>query len=179
MFVFLKKIEFYKDKSDREAIVIAAEGAEGGGGIASHLKQSCFSIMGALPFHQIFPLPTKVLVPPIFTWNGEIEVKKFIKILVNSQGNLNDFLHSFTRICNSWLQKPAADNKMFVLRYRTFRGIFPLSYWRNTNGKPWWIQGRAMVGFQEAKLKKFWHFNVFKAIKWFKRAFENYIYGCF
>ena len=35
------------------------------------LKQAGFSIMGAaLPSHQIFTLPMKVLVSPIVTYNG-------------------------------------------------------------------------------------------------------------
>ena len=68
MSVSWKKTEFYKGESDPEVIVIAAGGlnecAE------SLLRQAGFPMMGALPSHQIFPLPMKVLVLPIVTWNG-------------------------------------------------------------------------------------------------------------
>ena len=65
MSVLWKKTEFYKGESDREAIVIAA--GDLGEGAASLPHQAGFPIMGALPSHQIFPLPMKVLVPPIVT----------------------------------------------------------------------------------------------------------------
>ena len=65
MSVLWKKTEFYKGESDPEVIVIAAGGlnecAE------SLLRQAGFPMMGALPSHQIFPLPMKVLVLPIVT----------------------------------------------------------------------------------------------------------------
>ena len=65
MSVLRKRTEFYKGESDREVIVIAAgEGAE------SLLQQASFPIMEALPSHQFFPLPMKVLVHTIVTWNG-------------------------------------------------------------------------------------------------------------
>ena len=49
-------------------IVIAAGGLREGA--ESLLQQAGFPIMEALPSHQIFPLPLKVLVRPIVTWNG-------------------------------------------------------------------------------------------------------------
>ena len=65
MSVLWKKTEFYKEEADREVIVVAAGGL--GEGSASLHQQAGFPIMGALPSHQIFPLPMKVLVPPIVT----------------------------------------------------------------------------------------------------------------
>ena len=70
MSVLWKKAEFYKGESDREVIVIAAGGL--GEGAASLPQQEGFPIMGALHFHQIFPLPMKVLVPITVTWNGTL-----------------------------------------------------------------------------------------------------------
>ena len=68
MSVLWKKNEFYKGESDREVIAIAAGGLREGA--ESLLQQTGFPIMGALPPIKFFPLPMKVLVPPIVTWNG-------------------------------------------------------------------------------------------------------------
>ena len=68
MSVSRKNTEFYKGESDREVIVIAAKGL--GEGAERLIQQAGFPIMGALPSHQVFPFPMKVLVPPIVTENG-------------------------------------------------------------------------------------------------------------
>ena len=65
MSVLWKKTESCKGESDREVIVIAAGGLREGA--ESLLQQAGFPIMEALPSHQIFPLPLKVLVRPIVT----------------------------------------------------------------------------------------------------------------
>ena len=65
MSVLWKKNEFYKGESDREVIAIAAGGLREGA--ESLLQQTGFPIMGALPPIKFFPLPMKVLVPPIVT----------------------------------------------------------------------------------------------------------------
>ena len=65
MSVLRKMTEFYKGESDREVIVIAAGGL--GEGAASLHQQAGFPIMGPFPPTKFFPLPMKVLVPPIVT----------------------------------------------------------------------------------------------------------------
>ena len=66
-----------------------------------------FHYGGTSLLHQIFPLPIKVLVSSIVTWNGLLKSKKVIKILtaklVNIQGTLKNifylwriFLQDFT-----------------------------------------------------------------------------------
>ena len=58
MFILWKKIEFCKEESDREAIPIAAGGLGlEWGGVASLPQKTSFSIVGALPSHQIFSIP--------------------------------------------------------------------------------------------------------------------------
>ena len=66
MFVFLKKIEFYKDKSDREAIVIAAEGAEGGGGDCESPQAVMFFHYGGPSLPPNFSPPHEILSSPYF-----------------------------------------------------------------------------------------------------------------
>ena len=60
-----KKTEFYKGESDREVLVIAAQGL--GEGAGRLLQQAGFPIMGVLSSHQSFSSPHKSLSPPIVT----------------------------------------------------------------------------------------------------------------
>ena len=79
MFVLRKKTEFYKGESDREVIVIAAEGLEDGAPLAGR-----FSYYGALPSQQIFSSAPESLIPSIVTWNGpqnELILKKTLRKL--------------------------------------------------------------------------------------------------
>ena len=58
MSILWKKIEFCKEESDREAILMAAGGLGlEWGGVASLPQQTGFSILGALPSHQFFSPP--------------------------------------------------------------------------------------------------------------------------
>ena len=65
MSILRKKTEFYKGESDREVIVIAAVSLGEGAPPAGRL-----SIMRPFLPINFFPLPLKVLAPPIVTWNG-------------------------------------------------------------------------------------------------------------
>ena len=62
MSILWKKIEFYKEERNREAIVIVAGGL--GCGAASLLQQEGFSIMGAHSFRQYFSPPHESLSSP-------------------------------------------------------------------------------------------------------------------
>ena len=65
MSVLWKKTGFYKGESDREVIVIAAGGLRESA--ESLLQQAGFPLWEPFPPINLFPLPMKVLVPPIVT----------------------------------------------------------------------------------------------------------------
>ena len=92
MFVFLKKIEFYKDKSDREAIVIAAEGAEGGGGVLRVTSSShVFPLWGPVPSTKFFPSPRKSQFPLFLREMGRLKSKNSLKFQLILKGILTIF----------------------------------------------------------------------------------------
>ena len=67
MSVLWKKIEFYREESNREAIVIAAWGFFWRGGmLQGSLTRQVFPLRGHFPPAKFFPL-IKVLVSPIVT----------------------------------------------------------------------------------------------------------------
>ena len=77
MSILRKKIEFCKEESDSEVILIAAGGLclEWCGG-ASLPQKTGFSIVGALPSHQIFSPPHESYSPYCYLkWDIEVKNK--------------------------------------------------------------------------------------------------------
>ena len=74
MSVLWKEIEFYKGESDREMVLIVAEGL--GEGDASLSQQAGFPIMGPLPSHQMFSPPHESFRPPYFHLKWDIGANK-------------------------------------------------------------------------------------------------------
>ena len=68
MSVLWKKIEFYKEESNREAIelLLGALGGKGDG-LRTFLSKQVFPLWEHFPPMKFFPLPIKVLVSPIVT----------------------------------------------------------------------------------------------------------------
>ena len=137
MSVLWKKTEFYKGESDREVIVIAAGGLREGA--ESLLQQAGFPIMGALPSHQIFSSRHESLCSPYcyLKWDTK---------WINSEGNVKK-IFCLRRV---FIQEFAIQKLLTPPFKRISRGMSP-TYWTNPNGKPWRVQERALVGFQEAK----------------------------
>ena len=124
---FLEENEFYKGESNCEFIVIVVGGPGRGKALQASPSRQDFPLWEPFPPTNFFLLPVKVLVLPIVTWNGTLKSNKSIKIWTikwaNSQWNFKSFYACgkyFTRICNSWLQKPIAGRKLLVSLRQNF-----------------------------------------------------------
>ena len=124
---FLEENEFYKRESNCEFILIVVGGSGRGKALYASPSRQIFPLWEPFPPTNFFPLPMKVLILPIVTWNGTLKSNKSIKIWtikwVNSQWNFKSLFVCgtyFTRICNSRLQKPAAGRKRLVFLHQNF-----------------------------------------------------------
>ena len=124
---FLEENEFYKGESNCEFVVIVVGGPGREKALHASPRRQVFPLWVPFPPTRFSPLPMKVLVLPIVTWNGTLKSNQSIKIWtikwVNSQWNFKSFFACgtyFTRICNSWLQKPATGRTLLVSLHQNF-----------------------------------------------------------
>ena len=160
MSILWKKIEFYKGKKKQSWS--NKNCSWGLGALWASNSRQIFPLWGSFSPTKFFPLIMKVLasllLPEMRHWSQKKSLKFEQQNELILQGTLDIFLpvaHIFVGICNLWLQQPAAGRTLLVPLplTRIFRGGCPPPYWPKPKGKHWQVQGRTLVGFQEAKLK--------------------------
>lgn len=126
-----------------------------------------------------FLLTMNELSSPIATWNQKLKSKKVIKIqnVLTLRRTLKSVL-PVSHIYEQFKTTKASHRQKITPPHplpsnENFKGMPSLL------NKPWWntfVQGRSMVGFQEANLNFIWLFNVFKATISARVALTSYIF---
>ena len=141
-------------------------------------RQAGFPIMGPFPPIKIFPLPMKVLVPPIITWNGT-QNELVLKLTLRK-----------VSACGVYFYKNLQFKNFYSPPFNRISRGMSTSYWTNPNENPGRSRKEPWLGFR--RRNPFFFFFCFlmslkqlnglqyykKTYSWFKKLsqFKTYLF---